>query len=134
MTRETLSRTLIATGLVVLFCIFAVWMPYPADAQTYPIGGEAYAYEAVTVATPATRLTATLVSPGAGALSAQVVLITTETADMRYRYDGTDPTASEGHLAVSGSTVIVTGINNIRRLRLIRTTGTSATLRVTYLR
>lgn len=104
-----------------------------ASAVAIGVGSDAYAYESLTVSTNVMRLTATKVTP-VGELSARVVVITIEGADVRYRYDGTDPTADEGHLALSGSTFIVAGINNIRRLRLIRDAGTDATLRITFLR
>jgi hypothetical protein len=59
-------------------------------------------------------------------------VITTETAEIRFRYDGTDPTSSEGHLAPAGTTIVVTGWTNISRFRAIRTTATSATLKWTF--
>lgn len=130
---EKAGRFVLALVITALFTAGMIIDNAAPVAAQIVVGADAYDYEAVTVTATATRLAAAKVSP-TGELSGKIVIITTETADVRYRYDGTDPTTTEGHLAVSGSTLVVTGINNIRRLRFIRTAATSATLRVTYLR
>lgn len=63
---------------------------------------------------------------------ARSVLITVETAACRYTYDGTPPTTTLGHLAAIGDTIVIHGLMNLKRFRAIRTTGTSADLRVTF--
>lgn len=63
--------------------------------------------------------------------TAEVALITVETASIRYEYDGTAPTATTGHLVQAGGTFVMNGTDNIRRFRAIRTTSTSAVLTVT---
>lgn len=60
------------------------------------------------------------------------------TATLRYRYDGTAPTTTEGHLATTPSAtapvaLTIQGRNNVVRFRTIATAG-NATLRCTYLR
>ena len=80
-------------------------------------------YETVTVADTAIGITAANV----GAL----MMVTVETAPLRFRTDGTDPTATEGHLVGSGASFTVCGGGNILAFRAIRTTGTSAVLKVT---
>lgn len=65
---------------------------------------------------------------------ARRAMITVETAAARYTLDGTAPTTALGHLLAIGQIVFIDGINNIRRFRAIRTTGSSADLRVTYFR
>lgn len=87
-------------------------------------------YESVTATDSATALTATKYYPVSG--EAVRAFITAETAQCRYRYDGSDPTASEGHLLNSGDTLTLVGLGAISKFRAIRTGGTSAVLKVTY--
>lgn len=61
-------------------------------------------------------------------------LITAETADMRFRFDGIDPTASEGHLMQDGDIKYLWGHDQIKRFRIIRSGAVSGTIRVTYFR
>ena len=48
-----------------------------------------------------------------------------ETAQMRFRYDGTAPDSSTGILADIGDIVTISGLDNLRRFRIIRTGATS---------
>lgn len=59
-------------------------------------------------------------------------LITAETAQMRYTYDGTAPTTTVGHLLEVGDVLIVEGRMNIDAFRAIRTGGSSGAITVTY--
>lgn len=124
-------------GVVYEFGRLTAMLETPVEAQAGPqalAGADAYEYDSLTVSTVAVSLTAAKVSP-LKAPSAKLVILTIETADLRYRYDGVaDPTAAEGHAAVMGATLVVSGINNIRRFRMIRSGGTSAVVKVTYLR
>lgn len=61
-------------------------------------------------------------------------LITVEANPIRFRLDGTAPTATEGHLLQPGDAITITGYSNLSRLRFIRQGGSDATLRVTYYR
>lgn len=45
--------------------------------------------------------------------------LTVETAAIRYRYDGTSPTASVGHLLAVGAVLLLDGNQNIELLELI---------------
>lgn len=93
---------------------------------------EAYDYEAITVSNTAIGLTSTKVDPVLTASRhAANVLITTETNSVRYRYDGNDPTASEGHLLAAGSVITIRNQKAMDDIRFIRVTS-DATLRVTY--
>lgn len=91
----------------------------------------AFAYESITVATTAIGCTTSTVSPGGGPGAVRAML-TLETAQVRYRYDGIDPTSSEGHLLEIGETLVLEGAANIDRFRAIRTGSTSGVLKVTY--
>jgi len=93
---------------------------------------DAYDYEDVTVDGTAggVALSAAKVFKIGG--QARAALITCETADIRYRYDGGAPTSSVGHLLVAGDSITINGPGNISNFRAIRTAGVSATIRVTY--
>lgn len=56
---------------------------------------------------------------------------TVETAPCRYRYDGTAPTASTGHLLGSGDSVQILGLSNINNFSVVAVSN-AATLMVTY--
>ncbi len=94
---------------------------------------DAVAYEAITIDGTAggVALTSTMIQPTAG-IHRLSALISIETAQIRYRYDGGAPTATEGHVAEAGDILVVNGVNNLKNFRAIRTTGVSATARVTY--
>ena len=55
-----------------------------------------------------------------------------ETAQIRYYWDGTVPTATAGHVAEAGDELIIEGLEALEKFRAIRTGGVSATLNVTY--
>lgn len=63
--------------------------------------------------------------------TAEIAVITVETASIRYEYDGTAPTATTGHLVAAGATFAITGTDAIRAFRAIRATGVNAVLTVT---
>lgn len=130
-------------------CYFALicvlWlMPSSSSAQVGTggpvVGMDAYAYESITVATVAIGFTASLLSP-TNQPSAKAAIVTVEptaSSDFRYLYHGADPTTTEGHLVTIATPTermfTVVGINNLTRFRAIRTGGTSAVLKVTYVR
>ena len=91
------------------------------------------AYASITVADSATRLTLGNVRGNSGQFAAEKVILTVETASIRWRDDGTDPTSTEGHLATVGTVLTLPNRNRIDAFRAIRTSATSATLRVSYL-
>ena len=90
-----------------------------------------FAYDEITVAAAAIGLTSNnvLASP-----PARKVIITIEDAQIRWRDDGTDPTASVGRIANPTDTIVLNHGNRISNFRAIRTGSTSATLNVDYLR
>lgn len=96
---------------------------------------DAFAYEALTISSTAVALTAATYAPS-GAREALVALITVEANTIRYRQDGTAPTATEGHQRISGneSVVLIYGRQNIRNFRAIRQDVADATIRITYFR
>lgn len=59
-------------------------------------------------------------------------LFTVETNSIRFRMDGTAPTATVGHLMAAGDSFLVTGDVNIPNMKLIRQGGADGTVMVTY--
>jgi len=86
-----------------------------------PIG-----YESITVSNSAIGFTASYL-----ALGATVAFISIETGNIRIREDGTNPTASEGHLLSTGEVQMIEGTVALQQLRMIRET-IDATVKVTY--
>ena len=90
-------------------------------------------FETITVAASAIGFTAANLANGANALGdvlmAQCVL---ETANIRMRADGTDPTATVGSLIRVGATFKVWGDIDLRSIRFIRDGATSGSLSVEY--
>jgi len=79
----------------------------------------AFSYESVTVGTSATAITS-FITTGGATKRGQRAFITVEDNDIRFRYDGTDPTSTEGHVASSGDQFEISGYDDIRRFRAIR--------------
>lgn len=93
----------------------------------------AYDYEKLTVGVAAVGLTAakrTTNSP----VGAKFVTLAVESNAIRYRADGTDPTATDGMPIAAGSTVEIKGKDSISRLKMIRSGGADATVHVHYYR
>ena len=92
---------------------------------------EAYDYESLTIdnTVGGVGLTSTKLTTTPKPIR---VIITIEAATLRYRYDGTAPLSSEGHILNANDVLIVEGISNMKNLKMIRTTTTSATVRVSY--
>jgi hypothetical protein len=96
--------------------------------------GDAYDFETITVSSVAIGFTSSKVS-STGVPSAKAAIITIETNPLRYRYDGTAPTTTVGHLrAATDTPLVVWGINNIRNFKMIRQGGADASVSVTYIR
>ena len=58
--------------------------------------------------------------------------ITIETASIRYRIDGTAPTAAIGHLLNAGDILILDSASDIANFKSIRTGSVSAVINCTY--
>ena len=90
----------------------------------------AFGYESLPVSDTAKALTPSKYNTSVH--TATVAFITVEDAQIRFRYDGTDPTSSEGHIADVGDVIKIEGYNNIANFKAIRTGSSDATIRVTY--
>lgn len=92
-------------------------------------------YEQLTVSTVAvtptsSKLSVTLAT--GGTKHAARAFITVEVAGMRLRFDGVAPTSSVGHLISSGDYITIDGVENVSNIKMIRATGTDATVNITY--
>ena len=98
------------------------------DAAGNVVGGGStpFDYESVTVAASAVGLTSGTYDDATRAE------ITLETAQIRFRVDGTNPTSGEGHLVEVGDVIRLTSAAQIANFKAIRTGATSGVLKATY--
>lgn len=89
----------------------------------------AASYEALTVADTAVGITASMLT--VNGQQVRVCRGRLETAQVRWRYDGTAPTAGEGILLEIGDWLVLDRYENITRFRAIRTGAVSGVLRMT---
>lgn len=59
-------------------------------------------------------------------------MITVETAEIRWRIDGTAPTTAVGHIGAKGDIIMLTNATDISHFSAIATSATSAALSITY--
>lgn len=97
-------------------------------------GYESAAFESVTVSTVAVGLTSATYSLRSANTKRGLkqAVISVENADIRYRMDGTSPTAAIGHIGYKDSFITLSGAADIQKFEAIRKDGTNAVLRVTY--
>lgn len=94
-----------------------------------PAGG----FDTFAVSTSVVQITAgklAINEAGGRVKRAVKAFITVETNSIRVRWDGTNPDASTGHLLTAGSSLTITGDQNVSKLRLIRSSA-DATVMVT---
>jgi hypothetical protein len=96
------------------------------------VPSEALSYEAITVSNAVIGFTAGLLNPG-GAAPPRGAVLTLETASIRWRVDGGNPSGAVGHLMAAGDSVVLHGANTLANFKAYRATGVDASLRVTYL-
>ncbi len=90
-------------------------------------------YESITVSTAAIGFTASKIATTN--YKAAYAYFTVETADGRYRVDGTNPSSSEGHVFTHDTAgYYVCGVTAVANFKAIRSGGSDATLKVTYWR
>lgn len=88
-------------------------------------------YESITVADTAIGFTAATIAAVPNTPEATATC-TLETAQIRFRTDGTAPTSSEGHILEIGQSLDVFGWQAMSNLRAIRTGSTSGVLKCSY--
>ena len=96
---------------------------------------ETFAFEVITVGSTVKRLTVatfTTTTDDNDTQKAKRAIITIENAQLRYRMDGENPTASVGHILNPFDTLTIIGNQNMLNFRAIRKGSTSSKIVVSY--
>lgn len=125
-------RTFILAAMAAA-ALLAIQPEAKATCVGYSFSPSPFAFETLTVSTVSLAFTSATYAP-AGAPAANVALVTLETNPIRFRNDGTAPTASIGHLVSPGQSVEVCGILAVSQMRMIRQGAADGTVMITYLR
>ena len=96
---------------------------------TVLIVGDPIGFETLSPTT-ATGITSTLEETSNG-VQAQTALVTVETQPVRFRMDGTAPTAAVGHVIAAGGSYVLEGHLAIKNFQCIDTAAGASTVRVT---
>lgn len=104
----------------VILLLFVAVLPLLATAATF--------YSATVSTTPVALYDPATVAGGVLPSSA---FLTIKTAAITFRYDGVNPTESEGHEIPAGTGFTVTGIENVRKFRMVRATAVDASVKWT---
>ena len=102
------------------------------DNRQHVIGKyKCFDFETITVADTAIGLTASKlkVTP-----QPKMVIITAESGQMRYRMEGSDPSATVGHILQPNASLVLEGTDQLTNTKWIRTGVNSGKLQVSYLR
>ena len=91
---------------------------------------DAIDFESITVSSSAIGPTAAMIADDKGQ-APYYALFTVETNSVRFRMDGTDPTASVGHKVDAGQNVEIHGKGNVARIKFIAVTA-DATVMASY--
>ena len=90
-----------------------------------------YDFESITIADTAIGLTVSKLDTARRPIS---ILITFETAPVRWRADGVDPEDTEGHIQNPMSSLTIEGYHNMKNIKFIRTGAASGIAKVSYRR
>jgi len=96
------------------------------------LSGDGFAHESITVTGTAIGFTTGKWRPTGSDPQSVRAFITAHAGMMRYRYDGSDPTDSSGHLLGSGDSIEIEGYVNVSQFKAIRVGDVSGVLDVTY--
>lgn len=91
-----------------------------------------YDFEALTVADSVQVLSPSKYKDAVTSGGASEAFITNDGAEIRYRYDGTAPSATVGHVLADGGILVLKGQNQMSQFKCIRTGGVSSEISVTY--
>lgn len=98
--------------------------------QFHPTIG--YSFEQLNVTTSVQVLTPSKYaesSPFGGASSAYLSI---ESGSIRYTYDGTTPSATVGHLLHDGSSIVLSGQNQMAHFKCYQSGGSGSVISITY--
>lgn len=91
----------------------------------------AFAFETISATASALGLTASTYKPASAAI-AQEAFITLSGGDIRYRYDGTDPSATVGHILSDGGFLRLKGEHQLANFKFILTGTRTGVLSISY--
>lgn len=91
--------------------------------QTRPTIG--YDFEALTVSTGVQVLTAAKYKNSTTSGGASAAFITNSGASIRYRYDGTSPSSTVGHILADGGILVLNGQNQMENFKCTRVSSDS---------
>lgn len=91
--------------------------------------GDTIGFEAITPTT-ATGISRSMWTTSGG-LQAKTALVSVEAHPIRFRSDGTDPTADVGHIVPAGGNFMITSHVDIRAIRMIDTAAGASIVSVT---
>lgn len=94
------------------------------------VSGAQGTFESLTVGATAVGLQVATYTPRAGSRKDVRCIMRLETAQIRFLYNGTNPTAAEGTLLEVGDVFTLTGFEYLEDFRAIRTGATSGVLKV----
>lgn len=89
--------------------------------------GTVFYKESISVGDTAIGTTANSINP-----ELKKGIFSCEGGNVRWWMDGTNPTSSEGHLLYQDDYLVISGINNLRNLKFIRTGSNTTTIRASY--
>ena len=94
----------------------------------------AFAFETVTASNggAAVGLTAGTYKPASGTGDAEECWITLATGDIRYRYDGSNPTTSVGHVLQAGRALRLKGQHQMANFKAIASGAADGVMSVSY--
>lgn len=92
--------------------------------KTMEVTLPARTFEQITVADTAVGVNSTDAGEG--------VLVSVETASIRYRIDGGEANGTHGHLLYAGTSLFLHNANAVENLSMIRDGATNATIQVTH--
>lgn len=89
-----------------------------------------FAYESITADNTVKSLSS-VYTDNEGTIATRAI-ITIETAQIRWRMDGGNPSSSEGHLSNPIDSIILSNTSDITNFKFTRVSATNAILRVSY--
>ena len=89
-----------------------------------------YDFETISITNIVKSLTTSKIEDSNG--NAKRIQVTVEDAQIRYKYNGTSPTSSEGHLLNPMDTLELNTTSNIKNLRFIRKGTNNGKVMVTF--
>lgn len=99
-------------------------------------GKKVYDKEQLTVSTSAVSGTASKIdqvdADGPINFKASAATLYVVTNNIYYTFDGTTPSASNGEIAYAGDRVAIAGYQKVKNLRMLRQSGSDATVNLTY--